>query len=106
MPPNREDSNSPCATTKDFNHSVYIEVFFIDRTPILHVVDEATRYQAARWLDNVSVPALWTALRLCWIDVYLGPPDVIVHDAANSILAKEFQASAAILHIKTKCVPV
>ncbi len=57
-------------------------------------------------MDKVSAPALWTALLLCWIDVYLGPPDVILHDAANAFLAKEFQGSAEILHIETKCVPV
>ncbi len=41
---------------KDFNHSIYIDVFFIDKTPILQVFDEATRYQAARWLDRVNAP--------------------------------------------------
>jgi len=32
----------------DFNHSIYIDIFYVDGDPILHVVDEATRYQAAR----------------------------------------------------------
>ncbi len=73
---------------KDFNDSVYIDVFVIDCAPILHVVDEATRYQAARWLDKVSAPVLWTALRLCSIDVYLGPPDDIVHDDEKRVPCK------------------
>ncbi len=70
---------------KDFNHSIYI-VFFIDKAPILHVIDEATRYKAARCLDRVNCPRHGDALLLHWIDVYLGPPDVIVHDAANALL--------------------
>ncbi len=89
---------------KDFNHSIYIDVFFIDKAPILHVVDEATRYQAARFLDRVNASAMWNALRLCWIDVFLGTPDVITHDAANAFLSQEFQRSAE-NHITTKCVP-
>jgi hypothetical protein len=32
----------------DFNHSVYIDIMYINGLPLLHVVDEATRFQAAR----------------------------------------------------------
>lgn len=28
----------------EFNHSVFVEILYIDKKPILHVVDEATRY--------------------------------------------------------------
>lgn len=35
---------------KEFNHSIYVDIFYIDSRPVLHVVDEATRYQAAQWL--------------------------------------------------------
>src|SRR6266480_7180158 len=65
----------------DFNHSIIVDIMYIDNQPLLHIVDEATRFQAARWLKNVSTKATWDALRLCWIDVYIGPPDMIVTDA-------------------------
>eukprot|EP00171_Calliarthron_tuberculosum_P004960 IDg4960t1 len=68
---------------RDFNHTIYIDIFYIDGKPILHVVDEATRYQAARWLESASAESVWASLRLCWIDVYL-----------------EY------LHIRTKTIPV
>ncbi|KAM4065915.1 hypothetical protein HRG_000075 [Hirsutella rhossiliensis] len=32
------------------------------------------------------------ALKLCWIDTYLGPPDVITHDAAESLLQMAFKS--------------
>lgn len=32
---------------KDLNHTVYADVLYIDGNKILHIVDEATRYQAA-----------------------------------------------------------
>ena len=34
----------------DFNHSVYVDIMYINGSPVLHIIDEATRYQAARWL--------------------------------------------------------
>jgi hypothetical protein len=68
----------------DFNHSVYIDVMYIDSSPLLHVVDEATRFQAARWLQNMTSQHVWNTLRTCWIDSYLGPPDIIVYDAGTN----------------------
>lgn len=93
-------------TEKNFNESIYIDVFFIDGKPILHVVDESTRYQAARWLPAQNAEEIWKALRLCWIDVYLGPPDIITHDAAKVFLSDEFCTNSSLLNIKLKPVPV
>lgn len=74
--------------------------------PILHVVDEATRYQAARWLKNVSTDAVWHALRMWWIDVYLGPPNIIVHYAGKQFMSRVFQSNSGMLHIQTKPAPI
>lgn len=44
---------SPRFTIRDdlqFNHSIYIDLFFIMKCPILHVIDESTRFQSARLL--------------------------------------------------------
>jgi hypothetical protein len=37
-----------------FNCSVIVNIFFINNKPVLHVIDKATRYQAGRWLNNIS----------------------------------------------------
>ena len=79
---------------------------YIDNNPILHVVDEETRFQAARWLQNISAKHIWDAIRACWIDVYIGPPDYIVTDAGSNFTAKEFHQSAASMAISVKNVPV
>ncbi|SLM34773.1 integrase and r domain-containing protein [Lasallia pustulata] len=68
----------------NFNYSIIVDIMYIDNSPILHIVDEATRFQAAKWLSNISAKHTWDILRLCWIDVYIGPPDYIIHDAATS----------------------
>lgn len=90
----------------DFNHSIYIDIMYIDNSPILHIVDEATRFQAARWLQNMTSQHVWNTLRTCWIDSYLGPPDIITHDAGTNFTSQEFQQSAESLSIRTKEVPV
>lgn len=79
---------------------------YIDNSPILHVVDEATRYQAARWLQNINAKHIWDTLRLCWIDVYLGSPDYIHHDAGKNFVSREFRQLATSLAITIKSVPV
>jgi hypothetical protein len=91
----------------DFNHLVYIDIMYINGLPLLHVVDEATRFQAARWLDNgISAVCVWEALWMSWIDTYLGPPDSVTHDSGTSFAAEEFQQYANSLTIVTKEVPV
>ena len=49
-------------------------------SPILHVVDGATRVEAARWLSDMTLTTcpVWNALRTCWIGIYIGPLDHIM----------------------------
>ena len=79
---------------------------YIDGNPVLHIVDEATRFQAARWLQNISAKHTWDVLRLCWIDAYLGPPEYIIHDAGKNFVSKEFRQYATSMAVTTKSVPV
>ncbi|KAG9244629.1 hypothetical protein BJ878DRAFT_479973 [Calycina marina] len=72
----------------DFNYNIIIDVMYINNLPVLHVVDEATRFQAARWLKDISTKETWDALRACWMDTYLGPPDQITHDAGKTSIIK------------------
>ncbi len=91
--------------TKDFNQSIDIDVFFIDKEPIFHVVNEATRYQAARWLDRVNAPTMWNALRLCWIDVYLGLQMSLCMMLQTRSLLRSSNAVQKLAH-SSNCVPV
>ncbi|SLM40545.1 hypothetical protein SS1G_12712 [Lasallia pustulata] len=80
----------------NFNYSIIVDIMYIDNSPILHIVDEATRFQAAKWLLNISAKHTWDILRLCWIDVYIGPPDYITHNA--NALNQRNGPSVSILH--------
>lgn len=90
----------------DFNHNIYVEILNIERKPEFHVVDEETRFQAARWLLNVSSGCLWRPFRQCWIGVYLGPPEITVHDAEKNFMGRALAGNADMLSIATKSVLV
>ena len=89
-----------------FNHAIFVDIMYIENSPILHVIDEATKFQAARWLKNILAKHTQEVLRYCWINTYNGPPDSIVHDAGTNFTAKEFTQNATSLAIVTKCVLV
>jgi hypothetical protein len=74
----------------DFNYSVQVDIFYLDSKPVLHVVDEATLFTAARFLKDESVKTVWDTLRTCWINTYLGPPDYFVHNAGKNFSLIKF----------------
>lgn len=89
-----------------FNHIVAVDVMYINRRPILHVVDEATHYSSALFLPNASAKEIWRALRRCWIEIYLGPPDFLRIDQGSSFTSAEFQGAAASQSISILEAPV
>ena len=90
----------------NFKYSILVDIMYIDGDPILHIVDEATGFQVARWLNNMSAKHIWNTLRLYWIDVYIGPPDLITHDAGTNFVSKEFCQYATPMAITTRSVQV
>lgn len=45
-----------------FNYEVIVDVMYIDSKPVLHVVDSATAFQAARFLKDMSAKTIWYTL--------------------------------------------
>ena len=90
----------------NFNYTIVVDVMYLDGRPVLHVVDDATSFQAGRFLKNLSAKETWEALKLCWIDTYQGPPDVIAHDAGTNFAASEFKSEAQLAGIICKEIPV
>ena len=90
----------------NFNHSIIVDVMYIEGQAVLHIIDEATHYNAARWLSNLSAKTTWDTLRMAWIDSYLGPPDFIITDAGKNFISKEFSQLATSLGTTIVSVPV
>ncbi|EAQ91892.1 hypothetical protein CHGG_00127 [Chaetomium globosum CBS 148.51] len=91
----------------EFNYEVIMDIFYVEgNKPVLHLVDAATAFNAARFLPDVSTKYVWEALRLCWIDVYQGPPDYVVTDAGKQFASTEFRQNAKEMAITVKEVPI
>ena len=69
---------------------------YLDGKPVLHIVDEATRFSAARFLPKMSTDAIWDSLLLCWSSVYIGLPDNITVDEGSQF--RKIFAELAALH--------
>ncbi|RKF61524.1 hypothetical protein OnM2_041057 [Erysiphe neolycopersici] len=69
----------------DFNHTVVVDIVNLEGDNTLNVVDEATNYQAGRFLTDMSTATVWNAFRASWIETYLEPPDSISHDAGTNL---------------------
>jgi hypothetical protein len=79
---------------------------YVESSLILHVIDEATRFQAARWLQNISAKHTWDMLCLCWIDVYLNSSNHILHDADKNFVSREFRQFVISMTIIIKSVSI
>ncbi len=55
-----------------FNERVFIDIIYIDVSPVLHMVDEGTRFNAASFLSNASTSAVCSAMLKCWATLYTG----------------------------------
>ena len=96
-------------TLKDdvnYNYSIIVDIFYINGKPVLHIVDQATRFQAGGWLKNLTAKHTWEVLKMRWIDTYLGPPEQITVDAGKQFASKEFAEYADVQGMKIKIVPV
>ncbi len=60
-----------------------MDVMYLDRKPVLHIVDEGTRFSAARFVPDVSRKTIWRTFLECWAAGYTGLPHKILVDQAN-----------------------
>ena len=88
------------------NHCLAVDIMYIQKRPILHLVDEATHFQAACFMKNVSSKETWKAIMRCWCYVYMGPPDHLRIDQGSNFISKEFRQSASSQGIEIMEAPV
>lgn len=54
----------------NFNFEIIINIIYLDRKPVLHVINAATLFQATKFLKLISVRDTYNALYDCYINVY------------------------------------
>jgi hypothetical protein len=96
-------------TLKDeinFNYAVIVDVMYIENHFILHIIDDVTRFQVAKWLQNLIIKHTWEMLRLCWIDVYLDLFDHVLTDADKNFASSKFRQFVISMTIIIKVVSI
>ncbi len=78
-----------------FSSEVILDIMYIQGKSVLHLVDRATHFQAARSLDEFSVDTVWKTFMEMWVLSYLGAPDNLRHDQGTQFVSPSFQAMAA-----------
>ena len=66
-----------------FHERILIDIMYMDGDPVLHIVDDGTKFNAAKCLDEVSTAEVWNAIVCCWAMVYTGLPNRILTDQGS-----------------------
>lgn len=78
-----------------FQSTCFLDIFYLNGGPVLHIVDGDTNFGAAAFLasktNNLTVQKAW----LAWANVYAGLPDILQIDQGSQFIAKEFSSLAA-----------
>jgi hypothetical protein len=90
------------------NRLVLADVVHFCDGDLVHVIDHATRLDGGRFtpsLKNPSAPEIWNTIKLCWIDIYLGPPDILQVDQGRNFNTAFIQTACAMNGIEFQSVP-
>ena len=90
----------------DFNFRIIVNIIYINQRAVLYAVNKAIIFQAVRFLPNITAAIIWDILRAIQIDIYIGPPDIIITDAGTNFINKEFISNTNIIVINVTEVPV
>jgi hypothetical protein len=109
-----KSSNRFNFTLKDdieFNFNIIVYIFYIEvkleiNKSILHLLNEATRFQADKWLKDITTWHVWDQLRFCWIDIYFKSFDLITSNANKQFIVREFKQYATNMKIRINIVLV
>lgn len=77
-----------------FNRTVLLDVMYLDRRPLLHIIDKDTLFSAACFLNGETVEAVWQAYLDSWVCRYIGHAEAMHIDAAPQFRSAAWQALA------------
>ncbi len=88
-PPLRFKASIPDESELVFGDELSIDLMFLDSKAVLHIVDTATRFSAATFLDShgetygQSVDGIWLAFCMTWCTMYTGYPNRLRTDQGS-----------------------
>ena len=96
-------------TLKDnykFNYLVIINIIYLNRKPILQVINSIIAFKAARFLKDILAYTAQDTLYIYQINTYLGPLDMVIYNTKKNFISIEFKQLANLIVIKIKEVLV
>ena len=84
-----------------FNERILLDIVTIDSKPVLHIVDEGTRFSAAKFVPDVSTKTLWSTILECWAMIYTGLPNRMLVDQ-GSYFGETFATLGALSNVDVK----
>lgn len=65
------------------NERILLDLMYIEGKPVLHIIDESTKFSAARFIPNKKVDTIWKTLIKCWVSIYTGMPNRMLVDRGS-----------------------
>lgn len=89
-----------------YTNRIADDILFIEGSPVLHVIDEATHVSAARFLRDIFSASKIKTLCNCWMQTWMGPPDFLHVDQCSNFDLKKSQASLTALDMTSIHAPI
>ena len=65
-----------------------MDIMYLDSKPkskpVLHIVDEGTKFSAAVILPDISTSTVWETILTCWANIYTGLPNRVLVDQGTN----------------------
>lgn len=81
-----------------FNHTVFVDILHLEDGPAVHLVDAGTNFGSADFLtgqEKEGAISTCNSINRCWNNVYIGPPENLIHDAGKNFASAEFRKTAS-----------
>jgi hypothetical protein len=89
-----------------FNHTVALDLLWLDSRAALHIVDLHTHYSAAGFLPGQSVDDVWHAFLSLWVCTYTGLPNVIKSDQGSVFTSERWQELTSLSGVILELSPI
>lgn len=74
------------------NHTVQIDIMFIDKRPVLHKGNLGTNVSPATLLRNQATEEVWRCIQAMWNLVYVVPPDFLQCEQGSNHISAEIKS--------------
>ena len=61
---------------------------YLDRKPVLHIIDVGTNYSTTWFLSRVDVESVWNTFVYTWVTAYVGYPHDMLTDQGSAFTSR------------------